>query len=138
MIMVFKTKTMLHWVSRLVPALYQQFQQIYDAIEAPSETDVIRNIYHQLRPMNFSKEFLEPLVKNRPSSLVALPIPDLLWSDWGTASRIIDVLARIGKVPRLDDSPRTTRKKIADGYRFGRQLLPFEGDLHMPQVAVSK
>ena len=29
MIMVFKTKTMLHWVSRLAPRLYQQFLQIY-------------------------------------------------------------------------------------------------------------
>src|SRR5262245_40433981 len=102
MIMVFKTKTVLHWVSRLVPGLHEQFKQIYDAIGTPSEMDVVRNIYGQLKPMNFSKEFLEPLVKNYPSSLVALPVPDLLWSDWGTASRIIDVLARIGKVTRFD------------------------------------
>ena len=37
MIMVFKTKTMLHWVSRLAPGLYQQFQQIYEAIETPAK-----------------------------------------------------------------------------------------------------
>ena len=86
--------------------------------------------------MNFSKEFLEPMVKHYPSSLVALPVPDLFWSDWGTASRIIDVLARIGKVPRLDDSRRTTGKKIASGYQFSRQLL--EGALPTPQVAVQK
>ena len=71
MIMVFKTKTMLHWVSRLAPGLYQQFQQIYEAIETPGEKDVVRNIYQQLQPMNFSREFLEPLVKNYPSNLVA-------------------------------------------------------------------
>jgi mannose-1-phosphate guanylyltransferase len=138
MIMVFKTKTVLHWVSRLVPGLYEQFQQIYESIGTPSETDVVRNIYQQLKPMNFSKEFLEPLVKTYPSSLVALPVPDLLWSDWGTASRIMDVLARIGKVPRLEGSRRTTGTKIVGGYRFDRQLLPFERDLHLPQLVVQK
>jgi len=118
-------------VSRLVPELYEQFEQIYEAIGTSSEADVVRNIYGQLKPMNFSKELLEPLVKNYPSSLVVLPVPDLLWSDWGTASRIMDVLAKIGKVPRLDNSRRTTGKKIAGGYRFA---LPFEGDSHMPQL----
>ena len=138
MIMVFKTKTILHWVSRLSPGLYQQFHQIYEAIGTPGEKDVVRNIYQQLKPMNFSREFLEPLVKNYPSSLVALPVPDLLWSDWGTASRIVDVLARIGKVPRLDDSRRTTGKKIVRGYPFIRQLLPFDRDLLSRKVAVQK
>lgn len=130
MIMVFKTKTVLHWVSRLAPGLYQQSRQIYEAIGTSSEMEVVRNIYRQLKPMNFSKEFLEPLVKNYPSRLVALPVSDLLWSDWGTASRIIDVLGKIGKVPRFDDS--------RSGYRFGRQLLPFEGALPARQVAVQK
>jgi len=136
MIMVFKTKTMLHWVSRLAPTLYQEFQQVYAAIGTPGETDVVRNIYRRLRPINFSTEFLEPMVKNYPSTLVALPVPDLLWSDWGTASRIIDVLARIGKVPRLPDSRRT--KKIASGNPFDRELLPFDGDFQGRKVAVHK
>jgi hypothetical protein len=78
MIMVFKTKPMLHWVSRLAPRLYQQFQQVYEAIGTPGETDVVRNIYQRLTPMNFSREFLEPMVKHYPSSLVALPVRDLL------------------------------------------------------------
>jgi mannose-1-phosphate guanylyltransferase len=138
MIMVFKTKTMLHWVSRLAPGLYQQFQQIYETIGTPDEKDVVRNIYQQMKPMNFSTEFLEPLAKSYPSSLVALPVPDLLWSDWGTASRIVDVLARAGQVPRLNDSRRTTGKKIASGYPFFRQLLPFDRDLLNCKVAVQK
>jgi len=135
MIMVVKTKTVLHCMSRLVPGLYQQFQQIYEAIGTPSETEVVRDIYRQLKPMNFSKEFLEPLVKNYPSTLVALPVADLLWSDWGTASRIIDVLARINKVPRLADSRGT--KKIASGNSF-ELLPPFDGDFQARQVAVHK
>lgn len=126
MIMAFKTTTMLHWMGKLVPTLYRQFQQVSEAIGTPGETDVVRNIYQRLKPMNFSKEFLEPMVKNYPSSLVALPIDNLLWSDWGTASRIMDVLAKIGKVPRLEGSRRSTGKKIASGYDF-LEDLPFNG-----------
>jgi len=134
MIMVFKTKTMLHWVSKLVPTLYHQCQQIYEAIGTAAETDVVRNIYQRLKPMNFSKEFLEPMVKNYPSSLVALPIRDLLWSDWGTASRVIDVLGKIGKVPRLEGSRRPHGKKIASGYDFLEEL-PLNGrDFQTSQV----
>jgi mannose-1-phosphate guanylyltransferase len=137
MIMVFKTKTMLYWVSRLAPKLYQQFQQVYEAIGTPAETDVVRNIYQRLQAMNFSKEFLEPMVKNYPSSLVALPVRDLLWSDWGTASRILDILAKIGEVPRPDGSRKPAAKKIASGYPFVGQL-PFDGDFQARQFAVRK
>jgi hypothetical protein len=101
MIMAFQTKTMLHWLSKLAPTLYRQFQHIYDAIGTLREDEVVRDTYQQIKLNNFSKEFLEPMVKNYPSSLVALPVWEILWSDWGTASRIIEVLGTIGKVPRL-------------------------------------
>ena len=137
MIMVFKTKTMLDWVSRLAPNLYRQFQQVYEAIGMPGESAVLRKTYQGLKPMNFSKEFLEPLARLYPSSLLVLPVGDLLWSDWGTASRIMDVLAKIGKVPRP-----TAGKKAASGYPFLGKLpfdgLPFDGDIRSSEVAVQK
>ncbi len=74
------------------------------------------------------------MVKNYPSSLVALPIDNLLWSDWGTASRIMDVLAKIGKVPRLEGSRRSTGKKIASGYDFLENLLFNGRDFPTSQV----
>jgi len=111
MIMAFQTRTMLHWVSRLAPTLYRQFQQIYDVIGTPQENKVVRDTYQRLTLNNFSKEFLEPMVKNYPSSLVVLPVREILWSDWGTASRIIEVLDTIGKVPRWNGSGKSTGKK---------------------------
>jgi mannose-1-phosphate guanylyltransferase len=126
MIMAFKTKTMLHWMSKLIPSLYRQFQQVYEVLGTPDEAEVVRNIYQRLKPINFSKEFLEPMAKHYPSSLVALPIRNFLWSDWGTASRIMDVLTKIGKVPRLEESRRPTGKKIASGYDL-LEDLPFNG-----------
>jgi mannose-1-phosphate guanylyltransferase len=137
MIMVFKTKTMLHWVSRLAPRLYQQFQQVYEAIGTPGESEVVRNIYQRLKPMNFSKEFLEPMVRNYPSSLVVLQVRDLLWSDWGTANRIMDVLAKIGKVPRPEGSRRLAGEKIASEYPSFVEKVPL-GDFRIQAVAVQK
>jgi hypothetical protein len=54
----------------------------------------------------------KPMVKQYPSSLVTLPVQEILWSDWGTASRIKEVLDTIGKVPRLDGSRQSTGKKL--------------------------
>jgi mannose-1-phosphate guanylyltransferase len=110
MIMAFKTRAMLHWMSRLVPSLYHRFQEVHKAIGTAAESDVIRKTYRELRPLNFSKEFLEPMVKDYPSSLVVLPVQNLLWSDWGTANRIIDVLAKIGDVPRQEGARRIAAK----------------------------
>jgi mannose-1-phosphate guanylyltransferase len=112
MIMSFKTSTLLHWVSRLAPALYQQFQQIYQAIGTPGETDVVRDVYQRLKPINFSKEFLEPMVKSYPSSMVALPVSDLWWSDWGTASRIREVLKTVHQLQRSNG--HRSHNKIAN------------------------
>lgn len=126
MIMVFKTKTILHWVSRLAPKLYAQLQKIYQVIGTAKETEVVREIYRRLEPMNFSKEFLEPLVKHYPSSLLTLPVHDVCWSDWGTANRIKEVLTRIGNPAGLNGSQRMTAKKIADAGQFLGQLPLFD------------
>ncbi len=111
MIMAFQTRTMLHWVSKLAPTLYRQFQHIYDAIGTPREDEAVRDTYQQVTLNNFSKEFLEPMVKSYPSSLVALPVREILWSDWGTASRIIEVLDTIGKAPRFNRFGKPIGKK---------------------------
>jgi hypothetical protein len=104
---------MLHWVNRRTPTLCSQLQQIYEVIGTARETEVVREIYRRLEPMNLSKEFLEPMVKSYPSSLIALPIRDVCWGDWGTASRV-KVLTRVGNAPRLTGSQRLTSKRIAN------------------------
>jgi mannose-1-phosphate guanylyltransferase len=128
MVMAFKTNSMLYWMSTLVPALYYQFRQIYQAIGRPDEADVVRNVYRQLNPINFSKEFLEPMVKRYPSSLVALPVGDLLWSDWGSASRIREVLKKIAQLQQ----PKRTENKFPNSYKsFGNYILKEVGQNHV-------
>jgi hypothetical protein len=118
MIMAFKTSTVLHWVSRLAPAFHQQFQEIYHAIGTAREADVIRDVYQCLTPSNFSKEFLEPMVKIYPSSLVALPVREILWSDWGTASRVREVIKKLGQFQRPSE--------YRSGNRISTVYKPFE------------
>jgi hypothetical protein len=101
-------------VSQLEPALYQQFLQIYRAIGTPEETDVVRAVYQRLKPINFSKDFLEAMVKSFPSSMVALPVGDLWWSDWGTASRIREVLKKVHQLQRSNG--HRSHNKIANAY----------------------
>lgn len=102
MIMVFRAETLLRLISEIEPNLYLRFQQIYEAIGTPVEKNVIREVYERLAPVNFSKSLLEPYVQTHPSSVLALRVRDVLWSDWGTESRVMEVLRRTGHIGRLN------------------------------------
>ena len=84
------------------PNLYLTFHKIYEAVGTPGEKDVLRETYQHLAPVNFSKDLLEPYVQTHPFSLLAIRVRDVLWSDWGTESRVMEVLRRTGHVGRLN------------------------------------
>jgi mannose-1-phosphate guanylyltransferase len=50
--------------------------------------------YETMRSVNFSRGVCEPLV----SWLRVLPVPEVGWSDWGSVTRILASLRRIGKL----------------------------------------
>jgi mannose-1-phosphate guanylyltransferase len=102
MIMVGRAETLLSLVSEVAPNLYLTFQQVYDAVGTPVEKYVVREIYQRLAPVNFSKDLLEPYIQAHPSSLLAIRARDVLWSDWGTESRVMEVLRKTGQVARLN------------------------------------
>jgi mannose-1-phosphate guanylyltransferase len=112
MIMAFHIRTMLHWVDRFAPGLYQKLQPLYQMIGTRDEARLARDIYQRLQPVNFSKEVLEPLVKHCPSNLIVLRVRDVLWSDWGTGSRVMEVLRETGKIGRLNRFANAVERKI--------------------------
>jgi mannose-1-phosphate guanylyltransferase len=124
MVMVFKTDTFLNLVRDVAPDLYSMFRKIHRAIGTLAENPVVRAIYQQLRPVNFSKELLEPYVEAHPSSLLAIPVRDVLWSDWGTESRIMEVLRRTGHIGRLNGLSLALRESINAGAPASRQKRP--------------
>jgi mannose-1-phosphate guanylyltransferase len=117
MMMVFRADTLLNLVREIAPDLYRQFEGIYDAIGTADEETVVGRAYQQLKPLNFSKEVLEPYVQAHPAILLGLPVRGVLWSDWGTESRIMQVLRMIGCASRLNglslalrETPDSTRR----------------------------
>jgi mannose-1-phosphate guanylyltransferase len=112
MIMVFRAATMLHWVRKLTPALYRDFSQLQDVIGTEAELSRARELYRRLKPVNFSKDLLEPMVSRLPASVLTLPVRNVLWSDWGTEARIIEVLRRTGNLHRLNRRPRGVPRRI--------------------------
>jgi len=100
MMMVFKASALLQWVEELSPEMYHRFKRIYAAIGTPSEKVVVREIYDDLETVNFSKELLEPMAQQHPVRLAVLPVSNVAWSDWGSESRIVKTLRRIGRVPQ--------------------------------------
>ncbi len=102
MMMVFKTSVMMELMSELSPALFDVFGAVYDAIGTADEDAVVAETYQDLPPVNFSKEILERLARDHASRLVTFPVRHVLWSDWGSESRVIEVLRKTGYESRLN------------------------------------
>ncbi|MGE0822127.1 MAG: sugar phosphate nucleotidyltransferase [Candidatus Binatia bacterium] len=88
--------TVWHLVQQVAPDVAAAFAEIRQAIGTPTAAAVIDRIYATLRSVNFSSGVCEPCV----ARLRVFPVPEVGWSDWGSAQRICDTLAQLGK---LDD-----------------------------------
>lgn len=102
MMMIFRTSTLLELINAICPSIFNALQPIYHAIGTPDEEAVTEAVYQELLPVNFSKEILEPLARDYSSQLVSFPVRNVLWSDWGSESRVMEVLRRIGYQSRLN------------------------------------
>ena len=83
-------------VRRTAPDLADAFERLCHVLSlcssyAPSFTE---DAYERIRAVNFSSGVCEPLV----SWLRVFPLPDVGWSDWGTAERILASLQHVGKL----------------------------------------
>ena len=129
MLMIFKTTTLLRLVKELRPGLYEQFQRIYESIGTPNHAGVTRDVYQGLETSNFSRDVLEPLARRRPSQLATFPIDKVLWSDWGTETRVMDILRRTGNVARLNGVQRIAHQESVSASHSSVSELP------MPRTA---
>jgi mannose-1-phosphate guanylyltransferase len=111
MVMVFEAKNFLSLISRVAPLLHRTFQPIYQAIGTSAETVVIEDGYRHMAPANFSKALLEVIAGQHPQRLAVIPVNGVLWSDWGSAPRILQILQETGKLHRLH---RATDSLAAD------------------------
>ncbi len=96
MVMVFRAKTLLREVRSIAPGLHRPFERIWKAIGTPWMMDVVREVYRQMKPVNFSQGVLETFSLKHPSHLLVLPVHGVYWSDWGSEQRILKVLRETG------------------------------------------
>ena len=106
MMMVFKTTTLMSLIKEISPLFFGVFQTISDAIETVDEEAVIEQIYQELPPLNFSHDIMEPLARSHSANLLTLPVQNVLWSDWGSESRIMEILRQTGYDTRLNGLTR--------------------------------
>jgi mannose-1-phosphate guanylyltransferase len=95
------------------PDLYAAFVTIARSLGSRQAAQMTVSVYQTMRSVNFSSEVCERC----PSWLRVLPVPDVGWSDWGSAERILASLQRIGK---LDECLARLRKREV------ALALPFE------------
>lgn len=109
------------------PDLYQAFSEIRRALGTPDAPLVTERVYKTLRAVNFSSKLCEPSA----SWLRVLPVPEVGWSDWGSAERICATLQQLGK---MDAAVR--RAYVATAVSQGEMsILTFSGEEQIVNVA---
>ena len=105
MTMVFKLDTLLELVRKVHPVIYLKFCRILEVIGTTSEQRSINDLYELLEPVNFSKAIMEKIAERYPESISVLPVSRVLWSDWGSQERVLEVLRKLGE--RRGDEAQT-------------------------------
>jgi mannose-1-phosphate guanylyltransferase len=93
--MVFAVENGVLWemVQRTSPTLYHAFRLIQLAVRNDLPPRSLEHIYEVIPAVNFSSTVCEPLA----ARLCVLPVADVGWSDWGTATSILRTLKKIGR-----------------------------------------
>jgi mannose-1-phosphate guanylyltransferase len=93
MVTVFNIRTLLEHVRAICPMNFLSFERIYHAAGGDQLANVVKQVFAQTEPMNFSRTILQTLASARERALLVLPVRGVHWSDWGTEERIMKTLA---------------------------------------------
>lgn len=93
--MVFAVENSVLWemVQRTSPTLYHAFRLVQMTLRSGLSPRTLEHVYEVIPPVNFSSAICEPLA----AKLCVLPVPNVGWSDWGTAASILRTLKKLGK-----------------------------------------
>jgi mannose-1-phosphate guanylyltransferase len=85
----------------MAPKLHAAFDPVRKAIGTAREREATDRVYRRLAPVNFSSHILQRPEVHLVARLLVLPVRGVLWSDWGSASRLITDLRGMGRSTRL-------------------------------------
>ena len=80
---------------RCFPEMMALFETYGKSIGSAQECSVLDHIYKLMPTRNFSTHLLEQV----PAHVAVLEMRGVLWSDWGSAERIVETLRQLGKEP---------------------------------------
>ncbi len=86
---------------RHLPVVMSRFEVWASSIGSRHESEALASMYARLPSANFSTDILQA----SPESLLVMELDDVIWSDWGTERRIVELLHRLGKRPAFRDAP---------------------------------
>jgi len=92
-----RARTLWEMTRQTVPELYGMFSSIRIMLGTPYADRFIEQAYERMPTVNFSQAILTPCVHR----LRVLPVPEIGWSDWGSADRILDTAYRMGRIDEL-------------------------------------
>ena len=96
-VFVSRATTLWELTRQTVPDLYGAFSSLRIMLGTPRGHAFIEQLYGRLRSVNFSSAILAPSVPR----LRVLPVPEVGWSDWGSADRILETATRVGRLDEL-------------------------------------
>src|SRR5918996_379473 len=122
--MVFAAHNATLWdmAAQTTPVLYHAFRLIQASLRAPSAKRHLNQVYEIIRSVNFSSAICQPLA----SRLRVLAVPDVGWSDWGTAGSILRTAQKLGKIDavfgRLEKSQPPSAARAFNGFGSSAEL----------------
>jgi mannose-1-phosphate guanylyltransferase len=94
MTMIFKANTILDLIRREAPDLHAIFQYFGNAIGTDAERDLLRELYADLKPINFSRDLLQRFSERHSNSLGVVPVRDVFWRVWGLPDPIVNLSSK--------------------------------------------
>jgi mannose-1-phosphate guanylyltransferase len=99
-VIVGRVATLLAMIRQAVPELWTLFERLRPRVNAWVEDAAVKELYARLPAVNFSSRVLA----TNPARLAVLPVTGVDWSDWGTPSRVLATLGRLGRpIPNQSD-----------------------------------
>ena len=110
-----------------VPDLYGVFSSVRIMLGTAQAQKYIEETYARLRSVNFSSAILTRCA----ARLRVLPVPEMGWSDWGSADRILHTVVRMGRLDELAvrlSEQRVDDPSIANLFARHRPCAPSRGE----------
>ena len=103
-----RAATLWEMTRQTVPELYGAFTGVRIMLGTNHAQKYIDQTYERLCAVNFSSAILARCA----ARLRVLPVPEIGWSDWGSADRILDSVMRMGRVAEL--AARLEKHSVGD------------------------